>query len=267
MMAFLSLQQLPLPQVTKLWNGAFINYMKPMGITEDVLQARMKQYAISPEYSTVATVEDEYAGVMLFGLKDQLAWIGGMATLPNYRGYGIGRSLVAHAISLAQSLHVKELRLEVIVGNDKAENLYRSTNFTVINTLAVAKGTLQHYRQSPLQVKPTRVNEQHLAMQPASTSWETRLEASDTVHDIYLKDQYLGYICFREEGSGLYIQQLCLPEPTQALVEALLTELHTLYGAVSCKIHQIDATSELYTHLKTLGFEELYQQRQMTYTV
>ena len=264
-MAFLSLQQLPLPQVTKLWNGAFVNYMKPMGITEDVLQARMKQYAISPEYSTVATIEDEYAGVMLFGLKGNLAWIGGMATLPNYRGYGIGRSLVAHAISLAQSLHVKELRLEVIVGNEKAENLYRSTNFTIINTLAVAKGTLAHYRESPIQLKPTRVNDWHLATQPNSTSWETRLEASDNVHDIYLKEQRLGYICFREEGNGLYIQQFVLLEPTQALVEAVLTGLHTLYGSDSCKVHQMDAESELYGYLQTLGFEELYQQRQMTY--
>ncbi len=266
-MAFLSLQQLPLPQVTKLWNGAFVNYMKPMSITEDVLQARMQQYAISPAYSTVVTVEDEYAGVMLFGVKDQLAWIGGMATLPNYRGYGIGRSLVAHAISLAQTLHVKELRLEVIVGNDKAENLYRSTNFTIVNTLAVATGTLAHYRQAPLQLKLTQVSDWHLAMQPATTSWETRLATTDSMYDIYFKEQRLGYICCKEEGNQLYVKQIFLPEPTQALVEALLTALHTLYGAVTCKIHQIDADSEQYALLQTLGFETLYLQYQMSYTL
>ncbi|GGG16484.1 hypothetical protein GCM10007425_08560 [Lysinibacillus alkalisoli] len=264
-MAFLSLQQLPTETATQLWNEAFSDYFVPIRMDEAAFQQRLLAYDLSPQYSTIATVEDDYAGIMLYGIDGDAAWIGGMATMPKYRGYGIARSLVAQAVTQSQALGIKILLLEVIVGNDKAINLYDSTNFKEVNRLGVAQGSLTAYEQVAIRLQETAVEQKHLDLQPQYIPWQTHIKRSPIVVDLFLQEQWLGYLAYQVEKDCIIVHQLVFKEPTQALVEAVITALYEKYGAVVCQLNNFDITTEVYQYLLDLGFEEQLQQIQMKY--
>lgn len=55
-------------------------------------------------------------------------FVGGLFVDPNCQGYGIGKSLVAHAFALKKSL-----RLEVYTANTRAYDFYRKLGFLEVS--------------------------------------------------------------------------------------------------------------------------------------
>lgn len=63
---------------------------------------------------------------------------------PKARGLGAGRALIKAIIENADKLHVEQLMLDVVVGNDAAKKLYESLGF---QTYGVQERSLKHNGQ------------------------------------------------------------------------------------------------------------------------
>jgi [ribosomal protein S18]-alanine N-acetyltransferase len=66
------------------------------------------------------------------------AHVTNVAVLPEYRGYGIGKRLMASLILYAQQQGAEQMTLEVRVSNEVAQNMYRKFGFE-------AKGVRPNY--------------------------------------------------------------------------------------------------------------------------
>jgi ribosomal protein S18 acetylase RimI-like enzyme len=53
----------------------------------------------------------------------------GMGLLPDYRGRGLGRQLVARAVGAARQAGIERVELEVFASNERAIALYRAFGF------------------------------------------------------------------------------------------------------------------------------------------
>lgn len=58
-----------------------------------------------------------------------------LAVHPDFGGKGLGKELVAKAITIAKERHQKVIRLDVLGGNIPAEKLYLSMGFKYVNTI------------------------------------------------------------------------------------------------------------------------------------
>lgn len=266
-MEFIALEDVSLSEATAIWNDAFVDYIVPITLSEQQLAQRIENYHLSPEHSTIIKVEGEYAGIMLFGAEEvnneKLTWIGGMAVKPQFRGYGLARALVAKAITMSQELDAERLLLEVILGNDKAEALYHATNFLPINELFVGSKILAATQQANITLQPTIVEARHMKLQSEETAWQNLLNKEGILADIYVLEQWVGYVFYTQTADTLVLKQLVLQEPTQALVEAVLSQLYKKYGAVQCIASNLPIACEETQFLQEAGFQQKLRQQQM----
>ncbi|MFY9605158.1 MAG: GNAT family N-acetyltransferase [Thermoplasmata archaeon] len=68
------------------------------------------------------------------------AWIGGVGVLPSYRGKGLGRELMIASEDFARRKGAREVSLEVIEGNDRAQKLYERLGYASTRKYLTAEG-------------------------------------------------------------------------------------------------------------------------------
>ncbi|RJQ77814.1 GNAT family N-acetyltransferase [Pseudonocardiaceae bacterium YIM PH 21723] len=94
-----------------------------------------------PEETMVAEVDGEMAGFVILGFPTELAanshvrQIKGLIVDFPFRGWGVGRALLAAAKQQAMAAGARRLTLRVLGNNTKAQRLYRSFGFQVEGTL------------------------------------------------------------------------------------------------------------------------------------
>lgn len=86
-----------------------------------------------------AFVDGEFAGncgLVSNGTRSRITHRCGMgvALYEKFCGLGIGRKLIETVIDVARELGYEQMELEVVVGNDRAENLYESLGFVPYGT-------------------------------------------------------------------------------------------------------------------------------------
>jgi ribosomal-protein-alanine N-acetyltransferase len=82
--------------------------------------------------ATLATGESNVIGMIVTWVIMDEAHIATIAIHPDYRGYGIGRHLLAHNLLAAYERGARLAHLEVRRGNIAAQNLYTQFGFKVV---------------------------------------------------------------------------------------------------------------------------------------
>lgn len=135
-----SLLETTMEQAVNVWNEGFSDYYIQMPITPQVF-ASLKYgiEEIDPELSYIALVNDRPAGFLFSALRDtngeKTAWNGGTAVVPEFRGLGIGKALMAKALESYRERQVATALLEAFVQNDRAIALYRSFGYEVADSI------------------------------------------------------------------------------------------------------------------------------------
>ncbi|GLX67042.1 GNAT family N-acetyltransferase [Paenibacillus glycanilyticus] len=137
--SFKSLGELPIREVSELWNQSFEGYLVPAALTLDRFIGRIASEGLSLEHSLACYVDGEPAGLVVNGFREhngrKLAWNGGTAVKPAYRGKGIGKALMRRNLELYGQLEVDQANLETISLNDHAIALYEAVGYKPIDRL------------------------------------------------------------------------------------------------------------------------------------
>jgi ribosomal protein S18 acetylase RimI-like enzyme len=121
-------------------NEIFSDYIAPMRSSKAFFVDFMQSVGSRMENLIIATDGGRIVGYVNPVVDGQEAWIGGVGVVPGHRGRGLGRRLMLAAEEFSQSKGAGTSILEVIQGNQAAQNLYRSLGYQEMRTYVCADG-------------------------------------------------------------------------------------------------------------------------------
>jgi ribosomal protein S18 acetylase RimI-like enzyme len=116
-------------ELAALFTAGYQDYLVPIEIDEHGLAAMVRNLDLDLDASRIAVRGGEPVGVCMLGLRGAEAWIGGLGVVVAERRAGIGRRLMQAVLDEAAARGVREVRLEVIVENERAIALYEDLGF------------------------------------------------------------------------------------------------------------------------------------------
>jgi len=121
-------------------NDIFQDYIIPMKSSRQFFVDFLKSVGGDLKNVMVALDGDRIVGYVNPVIDQHEAWVGGIGILPSYRGRGIGTKLMLATEELSKSKGAREISLEVIEGNAKAERLYRRLGYQGTRKYLTAEG-------------------------------------------------------------------------------------------------------------------------------
>lgn len=123
----------------QFWNEGFAGYYVDLTMTLSQFLNKLQTEGLSPEQSFVAYIDGEPAGFLLNGLRiidgKKVAWNGGTGVAERFRGQGVGKVLMQHALELYREEQVDIATLEAFVQNERAIGLYKKMGYEIVDTL------------------------------------------------------------------------------------------------------------------------------------
>ncbi|MFC7440538.1 GNAT family N-acetyltransferase [Laceyella putida] len=281
----------PLSQCTweealRLWNEAFSGYFLDVSMAMETYLRKWVNESLSPELSLVAWIDEKPVGFVINGIRSingkKVAWNGGTAIVPAWRGKGIGRKLMEEALVLYKREGVELATLEAIAVNQAAIRLYEKLGYRIVDRVSFyrspesltpiesTRSTYQIERIAPIQVSS-------LPFYRHEATWQTQWFCLRDGEAWVAKDDQghvVGYALVRkmvdEQGKpqkAVLYQAEVEPGRTDER-ECIQCLLQTALGPVSASCERVivnwpstkRAGAEL---IKQLGFEVLVEQVQM----
>ncbi|MBD1370775.1 GNAT family N-acetyltransferase [Hazenella sp. IB182357] len=218
---FTTLSQLSMTEALKLHNDGFQDYFVNIQMDLDTYIRRLGTLSLSPLHSPVILVDQKPVGFVLNGFLTSdgnlLAWNGGTAIHPNYRGIGLGQSLMERTIEIYEALGVDRAFLEAIAMNKAAIALYERIGYQMKGDLL----SMKHVGpwEESIQTNAFRFESglgKIVTMLPfydQDSQWQTKAEhiANGEAMIVYnVCNEALGYILFakkhNESGEEEHIQ-------------------------------------------------------------
>ena len=105
--------------------------------SDDVYSVELLRFLCSycGDHSYVYVADGKIIGYIITCIEGNAAHVISIATDPQYRRRGVGKSLLCTALSLLAEGEVQEVFLEVRVTNEAALSLYRAAGFEVVEVL------------------------------------------------------------------------------------------------------------------------------------
>ena len=98
-----------------------------------------RKLRVQPELFLVATDDDVLIGTVMAGYDGHRGWLYYLASLPDRRGEGIARALVAEAESRLLAMGCPKVQLMVRPENEAARGLYAALGYEPFETWATGK--------------------------------------------------------------------------------------------------------------------------------
>lgn len=131
-------------EMVRAWNRGFNGYAVNLEMDETMFLNRLVTEELSPEHSIVAFIKDEPVGIIMNGFRmregQSIAWNGGTAVAPEYRGSGIIHQLMERTMAIYEQEKVEIANLEAIKSNETAIKLYGKYGYTVVENLVFLLG-------------------------------------------------------------------------------------------------------------------------------
>jgi ribosomal protein S18 acetylase RimI-like enzyme len=133
------LSEWPLEKILDAWNEGFSDYFVKIEMTPERFRRFLHANGIDPSLSVGAEADGKPVGLVLNAVRDvdgiRIAWNGGTAIVPVFRGQGIGRKMMEHYLEICRDQKVHTVTLEVIAANLKARNLYERMGYRLTDRL------------------------------------------------------------------------------------------------------------------------------------
>lgn len=219
---------------------------------------------------------DRIVGYINPVVDNQQGWIGGIGILREYRGLGIGTMLMGEAEQELRAKGVREVSLEVIDGNTRAEELYRRLGYHPTRKYLSAEGIPSRFQGFGIEPKPATLSEV-LSLHSRSysdTCWQRRkheaVVQSAKGSEMYKVDG--GFVMVRTvETSGFVPFLGVVPEMRRkgvgtSLAKFALSRLHDL-GAFKTALYNVNEDVPTLRMLDMFDFKVTLKQTEMRKTL
>ena len=121
-------------------NEIFSDYVIPMKSTREFFLDFQRSVGGDLRNVLVALIKGDIVGYVNPVIDGREGWIGGIGVIPSMRGRGLGHKLMSSAEELCRSRGVRDIYLEVIEGNDRAQALYEKIGYVATRKFVTAEG-------------------------------------------------------------------------------------------------------------------------------
>lgn len=272
-----SASTVPIDDLVRAINAAYIDYYVPIHLTHDSLQRLVDRESVRLSASAVALYKGKIAGMGLFGIRGTRGWITGIGVVPRMRRRGIARKIMEWLIAEAQNMRLGSVQLEVITQNENALHLYESLGFARLRKLLVLTWMQgQVPIPAPESDLPWSIRQESPdglieAMQPLITVPRPWQRARQTIESqvsriqglaARTKDGMLAGACiYRIEGEQIGLLDLAAAEPAAAdnLLRFLLSDSRAFHASYV----NVPDDDPLLHVLLDRGFQEALSQYEM----
>lgn len=234
-------------------------------------------------HSFIAMDENKPVGIVLGGIKVyegiKTMRCGTMAVHPDYRRQGIGEKLMALHKEEGVRQGCKRLFLEVIVGNDRAVDMYKKLQYEKVYDLEYFTledaGLLEKIQMETVSIRPAGIEDLHRVRQQirdVHINWQNDIDYIEKIEEpvfygAFDADRLVGLIClqksgrvkflwadadYRHRGIGTNLISKAISELGLTKVTISMPNNASLRGFVTCLGFKKDAISqyEMYHVLK-----------------
>lgn len=153
-----SLETTPRDTIFEAFCEAFANYVIPMDVTREVHLKRWETAGVDFSLSFGVFDQDKLVAFILHVPFHDEIFNFGTGVIPSHRGQGLIQKIYDFAFDKIR--HFSKIKLEVIIGNDRAISLYEKLGFQKVRELLSFQGELNiccgptnefHYQVKPLE--------------------------------------------------------------------------------------------------------------------
>jgi GNAT superfamily N-acetyltransferase len=269
-----SADQLPIEQLTAIYNEARIDYVVPMPMNVARLKAYIQNYDVDLSASVVAMEGRTPLGVCMLGLRPVGAWVTRLGVLPRSRRHGAGRAMMEWVIDQARARGAATVYLEVIFNNPPARALFDGLGFIPTRELLILRRPPAPSRLTPLLNYPIEWLDADevlalAAMRPHRSSWVNQMESicnAGQVLGVQLcaPNGMRGWMSYRR--AALYLERV-IPQssggPAHEIAVTLLHHLHNRFPMIDTIVENIAVDN---MHLQAFfehGYVEAFRRVEM----
>lgn len=279
---------LPPAVVWRAFVEGFRGYLVPVEIDEEAFAALIASEHVDLSVSLVALDHGgDPVGICLLAIRGEDGWCGGLGVTPAGRRQGLGRRLMADTIQGARARALARMRLECIVGNTAARELYLGLGFRIVRRLDLFAGhiVVGEDRLGPdpavgALARPeavwTRFAEYHEARPP----WQHDLPTLTVTHGGQPTEHLSGlgvgdparpeaYVLYRSprgaEGSVRIVDSGHLPGTVapEAMLAAILSAVAAAFPGQAVRAANVPEGDPLNVSLRSLGVPTPLAQEEM----
>ncbi len=132
-MDIIAASELDIDTLVEVFASAYSDYFVPVKSDRQAFEDHLLHNDIDLGHSFAAIEgggrDTRVVGLVLSGIRDDKAWVGGMGIVSEHRGKGIGLALMEGQLDNLDRIGIKHVQLEVIGQNEAAHKLYRKLGF------------------------------------------------------------------------------------------------------------------------------------------
>jgi len=254
--------EVKIDELVAAFTAGFSDYIVPIDTSREKFIAHIHYNDIDLARSFAAIDDGNTVGLTLSAIRGKMAWIGGMAVIPEHRGEGISKQLIEKQLQDLKEAGIEVVLLEVIDGNDKARELYIKTGFRDVRKLhCLAAESIVRPKDAGLldshdiqlvdwkDIRPIYDNDACWQFEPSSLEKMSGL--------LCFKNEN-GYGVFTHNGQTLGIISIKTSNhPASFMLKAL--EQGPVKNILANNVHDIKQIRQL----KAIGFKEVLFQHEM----
>lgn len=274
-MEFRNLENSSVEDVLKVFNRSFSDYMIPLQLTQEQLEAKLIADNTRMDLSVGVFDDDELVAFMLNGLDEMngrlTVYNGGTGVIPEKRGNGLTKRMYDFLFPILKAHGVKDAVLEVISTNDPAIHTYEKVGYSIERNLICFSGTINDAEKPNVEIRKlqeydwplmTTFGEVEPTWQNSSNSLD-RLKSKGMAYGAYVHDCLVGYIIF--ESNGVRIQQIAVDPKfrRQGIASQLMMTTSEKFGNERSMINVDDKAESLIQFFNQIGLKPIIGQLEM----
>ena len=276
-METITLDGIPLSEITVCFNEAFSDYFMKFSATESYLQKRWKGAGVDFSLSVGVMDDGKLVGFIVNGIRDfnglKTAFNTGTGVIPSHRGNGFTEKMYQFLAPKFTKNGIQSLSLEVIQENEKAIHVYEKVGLKIIRGLYCYGGEIkvelpkstQDLVFKKLETPEWDVFKSFCDFEPA---WDNKNIAIKTCKEflsfygVEKNNELIAFAIIKDKD--LYISQFGVHPDfrNQGVGKFLFSHLSTLYSSV--KIINVDASAvSVIKFIESVGLKNSVNQYEM----
>ncbi|PZR97347.1 MAG: hypothetical protein DLM69_09805 [Candidatus Chloroheliales bacterium] len=256
-------------QLAEMDNQSFAEYYFPIENAPQTMARYCQNNNVDLGNTVVMHDGETFVGMSMVATRGKRGYVMGFGIVPEYRGRGAGKAMLAHTLEVARAAGLIRLQLEVLTQNTHAQRLYENSGFSVRRDVVTLKIGVDAIPRHATTAHITRTDPEQIMdwlLQGQKPIW-SRERASLLVVGgealvISRPGGATGAMLYQRREDRIQVLAAALIDRTSANDFAFMLR-HVAEGVESVKIHSEPDDTVLFQVCKDIGFAEEHRLHEM----